>query len=407
MKYSQSKIDRMISLILNEELSEKLHGNQDKLDVAKPKGILNKKDFEKLRSQKKETKESQHDVEEQETEEGNAFSGALADAKKSGKDSFEVDGKKYQVKEAEEKWIQKTDMKKGALRKKLGVPEGEKIPKSKLNSLKKELMKKGDKKLSSSDSKLLKQVNLALTLGGIKESVSTLKLTENELIDLIESIVLEQKTTKPPTTKNNIEMKTPIGLNMVNKVNKETGKISDEQTENVTKKMNDYMKDGSKEKYTPDAKHFPQGNGELGEMKKKAYMPSKAAKEYIDNLAYPSMLNLNYDEIHPNEEWLELNLVGSSKTGNNPEWANSVETPVNKGFNEKRKKNLYGKEKMRSYNRVSQPVDETGENQKSAASKELDTIFKQLESVDVKKEKVLKEEMDKMKKFIKYNDKTQ
>ena len=407
MKYSQSKIDRMISLILNEELSEKLHGNQDKLDVAKPKGILNKKDFEKLRSQKKETKESQHDVEEQETEEGNAFSGALADAKKSGKDSFEVDGKKYQVKEAEEKWIQKTDMKKGALRKKLGVPEGEKIPKSKLNSLKKELMKKGDKKLSSSDSKLLKQVNLALTLGGIKESVSTLKLTENELIDLIESIVLEQKTTKPPTTKNNIEMKTPIGLNMVNKVNKETGKISDEQTENVTKKMNDYMKDGSKEKYTPDAKHFPQGNGELGEMKKKAYMPSKAAKEYIDNLAYPSMLNLNYDEIHPNEEWLELNLVGSSKTGNNPEWANSVETPVNKGFNEKRKKNLYGKEKMRSYNRVSQPVDETGENQKSGASKELDTIFKQLESVDVKKEKVLKEEMDKMKKFIKYNDKTQ
>ena len=407
MKYSQSKIDRMISLILNEELSEKLHGNKDKFDVAKPKGILNKKDFEKLRSQKKETKESQHDVEEQETEEGNAFSGALADAKKSGKDSFEVDGKKYQVKEAEEKWIQKTDMKKGALRKKLGVPEGEKIPKSKLNSLKKELMKKGDKKLSSSDSKLLKQVNLALTLGGIKESVSTLKLTENELIDLIESIVLEQKTTKPPTTKNIIEMKTPIGLNMVNKVNKETGKISDEQTENVTKKMNDYMKDGSKEKYSPDAKHFPQGNGELGEMKKKAYIPSKAAKEYIDNLAYPSMLNLNYDEIHPNEEWLELNLVGSSKTGNNPEWANSVETPVNKGFNEKRKKNLYGKEKMRSYNRVSQPVDETGENQKSGASKELDNIFKQLESVDVKKEKVLKEEMDKMKKFIKYNDKTQ
>jgi hypothetical protein len=103
--------------------------------------------------------------EEAETEEGNAFSGALAKAKESGKDSFEVDGRKYPVKEAkkEKKWIQKTDMKKGALHKKLNVPEDKKIPKSLLNKLKKELMAKGegDKKLSKSDSTLLKQVNLA------------------------------------------------------------------------------------------------------------------------------------------------------------------------------------------------------------------------------------------------------
>ena len=413
MKYEQSKIDGLVTQILKEELnkkteevSEKLHGNQEKLDVAKPKGVLNKKDFEMLRKGKKKEQKEEDDSE---TTEGNAFSGARAQAIKKNKKSFEVDGETYPVKESEEKWIQKTDMKKGALRKKLGVPEGEKIPKSKLNSLKKELVKKSEGKtnLSPSDSKLLKQVNLALTLGNLKENVSTLKLTENELIDLIENIVLEQKSVKPPVTKNNIEMKTPVGLTMVNKANSQTGKFSDEQTKDVSKKMNDYMKDGSKEKYTPNAEHFPQGNGELGEMKKKAYIPSKAAKEYIDNLAYPSMINLNYDEIHPNEEWVELNLVGSSKTGNNPKWANSVETPVNKGFNEKRKKNLYGKEKMRSYNRVSQPVDETGENQKSGASKELDNIFKQLESVDVKKEKVLKEEMDKMKKFIQYKDKTQ
>lgn len=410
MKYEQSKIDKLVTQILKEELnksskevSEKLHGNQGELDVAKPKGVLNKKDFEMLRKGKKKMQKEEDDSE---TTEGNAFSGARAEAIKKGEKSFEVDGETYPVKESEEKWIQKTEMKKGALRKKLGVPEGEKIPKSKLNALKKELTGKGEgkNKLSPSDSKLLKQVNLALTLGNIKEDVSTLKLTENELIDLIESIILEEKLT---TTKNNIQMKTPIGLTMVNKSNSETGKFSDEQTKNLSKKMNDYMKDGSKEKFTPNAKHFPQGNGELGEMKKKAYIPSKAAKDYIDNLAYPSNLNLNYDEIHPNEEWLELNLVGSSKTGNNPEWANSVETPVNKGFNEKRKKNLYGNEKMRSYNRVSQPVDETGENQKSGSSKELDTIFKQLESVDVKKEKVLYEEMDKMKRFIQYKDKTQ
>jgi hypothetical protein len=54
------------------------------------------------------------DMGEQETEEGNYFSGQRAKAIENGEDSFEVDGKKFQVKEAKEKWIQKTDMKKGA-----------------------------------------------------------------------------------------------------------------------------------------------------------------------------------------------------------------------------------------------------------------------------------------------------
>ncbi len=413
MKYEQLKIDRLVTQILKEELnkkteevSEKLHGNQNKLDVAKPKGILNKKDFEMLRKGKKKEQKEEDDSE---TLEGNAFSGARAKAIKKGEKSFEVDGETYPVKESEDKWIQKTGMKKGALRKKLGIPEGEKIPKSKLNSLKKELMKKseGDKKLSPPDSKLLKQVNLALTLDTVKENVSSLKLTENELIDLIESIVLEQNTNKLPSTENNISIKKPIGLTTVDKANRKTGEISDENTKNVTKKMNDYMKDGSKEKYNPNPKHFPMGNGELGEMKKKAYIPSKVAKEYTDNLAYPGLENNVYDEIHPNEEWLEKNLVGSSETGNNHEWANAVDTGVDKKFNEKRKKNLYGKEKLRSYNRVTQPVDEPGGDESSSDNKELNKIFKQLESVDVKKEKVLKEEMDKMKKFIQYKDKTQ
>ena len=50
-------------------------------------------------------------VSEEEIEEGNAFSGALADAKEKGEDSFEVDGKTYQVKEEEEKLEEKTVLK--------------------------------------------------------------------------------------------------------------------------------------------------------------------------------------------------------------------------------------------------------------------------------------------------------
>ncbi|MFN9961162.1 MAG: hypothetical protein ACK55I_49415, partial [bacterium] len=133
-----------------------------------------------------------------------------------GLKSFKVDGKTYPVTgdkkktneaKSEKKWIQKTDMKKGALHKKLNVPEDEKIPQSKLKSLKKELMNKakGDKKLSAADSKLLKQVNLALTLKGIKESEEKLTFTEEQLIDFIEKIVLEQKESKSNISKKDPE----------------------------------------------------------------------------------------------------------------------------------------------------------------------------------------------------------
>jgi hypothetical protein len=512
MKNYQKKIEEKISDILSEVLSEKLHGGQHKLDVAKPKGILNKADFKKLGSKKKETKEEFGDYEgdeqeehqaeklsqkepryrgtrfasfndedwfdetdypytgefdfdydeeefdefdsfnqkygdkvkwfspdksgesmfnrykekfgplkirhakglgEAETEEGNAFSGELEKARKENKKTFDVDGKTYPVKESvkkkdmkeEEKWIQKTGMKKGALRKKLGVPEGEKIPKSKLNSLKKELMKKseGDKKLSASDSKLLKQVNLALTLGKLDENINkkTLVLSENELIDLIEKIVNEETLGK---VKNNINVQTPIGLKEVEKSNSKTEKDNKEEAKEVTKKMKEYLKNGSKGKFEMNPKNFPKGNGELGEMTKKAYKPSKAVEEYIENLAYPGLENTDYDEIKPNDEWLKNNLVGSSKTGNNPEWANAVKTDVGEKANKKRELNLYSKEKKRSYNRVTQPVDEAGEGK---GEEQLDSMFAKLESTNDKKEKLINEDVIKMFRLIDYNKKTQ
>ena len=162
----------------------------------------------------------------------------MAKAKESGKDSFEVDGKEYHVNESKDKWIQDTHMKKGALHKKLGIPEGEKIPKSKLNSIKKDLMAKakGDKKLSAADSKLLKQVNMALTLGGIKESTNTLSLTENELIDMIENIVKEQ-IVKDVAEKNNFSVKEPQGLKKTIKAQDGSKKENDAYAKEVVKKM--------------------------------------------------------------------------------------------------------------------------------------------------------------------------
>jgi len=353
-------------------------------------------------------------LEEAEQEEGNAFSGARQEAIDAGKTSFKFHGERFPVtgsKDAtneakeEKKWIQKTGMKKGALHKKLGVPEGDKIPQSKLKSLKKDLMKKaeGDKKLSAADSKLLKQVNLALTLKGIKEETKSLKLTEEELIDLIENIVNEQ-IVKDKQQKDNISKVKPIGLKKTEKVLDADEDENEDYAKLVTKKISDYLKTGSKGKFEENPTTFPKGNGELGDMKKKAYKASPAVDEYIRDFAYPGLENTKYDEIKPNEQWLTDNLEGTSKTGNNPKWANAVDTGLGKKFNEKRKKNAYQKEKDKSYNRVTQPVDTAGEHDGESS---INAMFKKLESTSNKKEKLVNEDISKMKDLIGYNRKTQ
>ena len=349
---------------------------------------------------------TRRDMGEQETEEGNAFTGALAKAKEDGESSFNVDGKKFNVKEAEEKWIQKTGMKKGALHKKLGIPEGNKIPKSKLNSLKKELMAKakGDKKLSAADSTLLKQVNLALTLGKVNESKSnSLILTEDELISMIEKIVNEQE--KENKVKGNIKVEKAKGTVETDKVLKADKGENDDYLKLVTKKMKDYLKDGSKGEYNANPEFFPKGNGQLAKMAKKAYEPTEDVEEYIEDFAYGGgMENLDYDEIKPNEEWMEKTIEGSSKTGNSQDYANAEKTEFGKKLNAKRKRNAFSQEKKQSYQKSNQP---TTKGEVSKVEKKSDKMFAKLESTDDKKEKLVNEQIDKMKKFIDYDRKTQ
>ena len=225
------------------------------------------------------------DSEDAEMEEGNEFSGALADAKKRGEKSFEVDGKTYPVKES-------------------------------------------------------------------------IQRTEDELIELIENIVKEQTEVK----------ETNASL-------KKSKTENDDYIKSVTEKMKKYLKDGSKGKYDMNPEQFPKGNGELAKMEKKAYTPSGAVEEYIENFAYsPGMENLQYDEIKPNDEWLEKNIEGSSMTGNG-KGGNAIDTGLGKKINTKRQKNLYGVEKNRSYNRVAQPIDNAGETK---GADTLDKMFKKL-----------------------------
>lgn len=115
------------------------------------------------------------------------------------------------------------------------------------------------------------------------------------------------------------------------------------------------------------------------------------------------MENIQYDEIKPNEEWLEKNIEGSSMTGN-AAGGNAIDTGLGKKINTKRKKNLYGKEKQKSYNRYTQPVDEAGEG---AGEDSLDKMFSKLGESNEKKTKLITEDMEKIKHLLNYSKKTQ
>ena len=394
-----------------------------------------------------------------ETQEGNAFSGALDKAKKNHDKSFEVDGHTYPVKEArdkfdgkkskvigvysnikkqremkedDDKWIQKTHMKKGALHKKLGIPEGDKIPQSKLKSLKAELHKKseGDKKLSVADSKLLKQVNLALTLKSVKESKNSLRLSETELIDMIESLVLEQKV-KDAAEKNNISKKEATGLKKTEKVLGKNKSEGDSYFKELAKKMTDYLKDSTsstKEKYVMNPESFPQSNYDMekehNEMK---YHPSEAVEEYIEAFSYPGMTNLVYDEIKPDDKRIDKQLKGDSMFGNavtdkdGKALGNVVPSKVGERFKKNYDDNLYGAEQQKaSYKRQKAPVEVEGNGKtkgslkskqqgadKSSSIAKATKILNTLESTENKKEKRINEDMEKMKNLIGYNRKTQ
>ena len=226
----------------------------------------------------------------------------------------------------------------------------------------------------------------------VKESV---KLSESEIIDLIEKLVREEKTNLRKGVKHK-------GTTTYEKAHRGSGKENSDYIKSVTKKMKDYLKDGSKGEYSMEPKMFPKGNGELAKMSKKAYIPSDAVQDYTDNLTAAGLENLVYDEIHPNEEWVNDLMVGSSKTGNNPEWANSVDTGVNKKRRKVQKDNLLGKIKQKAYNKSPQPavIDKTGEDEGSK-------LLTKLESVEPKQTEKLNEEFDRMKQLLSYNRKTQ
>jgi hypothetical protein len=221
---------------------------------------------------------------------------------------------------------------------------------------------------------------------GKKETVT---VTESELIELIESMVSEELT---------VAGNKPKGLSEYEKAHKGSEKENKEYFKSLKKKMDDYLKDGSKGDYEENPKHFPKGNGELAKMNKKAFTMTDENEDFNYGIAG---LNIpTPDAIEFNEDFMDKLYMGDSTTGNKP-GGNALESEANERFNKIRKKNPLKKLKDQSYKRVSSPVY----NEKSGDDKGKGLNIK-LESTN-KETKVLNEEFEKIKNLMKYDRKTQ
>jgi hypothetical protein len=226
----------------------------------------------------------------------------------------------------------------------------------------------------------------------------TVRLSEEQVVNLIETLA-EEKLKPSKKTRGYSEYERSFD---------KSGKENQDYYKEVSKKMKDYMKDGSKESFTMEPKHFPMGNGEIEEMDKMAYVPSDSVAEYVENFTAAALENIEYDEFAPNKEWVEDNVLGSSRTGNNPKWANAVETPTNKRRNEIREKNLLGQIKKKAYNKSPQPIvkDRPGSDDASDLLNKVESGEKRSKRSS-KKSKKINEDLERIGNLISYGRKTQ
>ncbi len=400
MKTFQTHIDKLVSKILNEEIDskfeekfnnksenfEELIGNQSKIDVADPKGKITAADFKKLRNSKYNKKEVEEYFDNEDDfhyEDDNDDYDDFDDEDNDDYDNFDDEDEDNEYKNNDSEFDE----------------------------------------LDLDDETDWTQLKRIQSTG----NNNILSLGENELIDMIEKIVLEQKV-KDRAETSNIAKKEAEGLKKTNKVLELDKKENDDYAKEVVTKMKDYMKDmfmGGKG-YDENPDDFPQSNYDMekdhNEMKK--YNPSDAVDEYIEAFSYPGMTNLVYDEIKPDDEMISNQIKGNSKNGNavtskdGKALGNVSKRSEKTGdrFKKNFDENLYGAEQMNvSYNRQSQPVDIAGSKTqkgslksiKSNSTDKAENILNQLESSEVKTTKIINEDLQKMKDLISYNRKTQ
>lgn len=342
------------------EMKEKLHGKQYKLDKNK-NGKLDKEDFEMLHQNEEEQLyevEFEKEMEEGETEEGNAFTGMLKKTKKG--DSFELGGKKY------------TDR----------------------SSIDEKMGRKGKSKVTES-----------------------ILFAESDLIDLIEKLVIEEKSKYKSSEPRGYKEYEKVHK-ADKKENEDYLKMVAKKMTDYLKNASD---DGSKYEMK-ETKKFPTENGGLTAKRKKytpsqavddyidAFSYPGQTNLRFDEIK-PNKKNI--------EKYLKGDSTTGNaqvdKDGN--ALGNVVPSKVGDKFYKNFEENLYGQEQAEaSYKRQSQPVDVAGDDTESGSlsskrpkgGKTAQSVLNKLsESIDEKKNEILNEEFEKIQKLMGYNKKTQ
>jgi hypothetical protein len=348
-------------LIIEKGVYESHHDMLDKLD--------------EMNDQLEETDDMENT--EMQPEEGNAFGGALAAAKLKGDDEFKVGDKEYDVKEEEECEECGTNMKeeeengddfeemlRGRRRKHSYVDNGEETP-DEMGEEKKCCEKCGKEMCECG--------------GGMYESKKkTLRLTETELTKMITKMVSESIP----------------GLDAAKKSHTESGKENKANIASVEKKIAATMKfDGN------DNPEFPKA---IGKGEKVARKNTPAQEDEIKK-NFAGLENLDYD-IEPDQKFkdrLKKAIEGHTTMGNAPTTEKTDVKPSNGA-------KLGEEPKDKDGNVI--PTPETAKGiEKQVKDRQKDKDNRELynkQAVPVKS-KSINEEVEKMKKMFKYNEKTQ
>ena len=315
---------------------------------------------------------------EMQPQEGNAFSGALAAAKLKGDKEFKVGDKEYDVKEEEDceecggSYMEEEEeggddfeeMLRGRRKKHSYVDKGEETP-NEMGEEKKSCEKCGKEMCECG--------------GGMYESKKkTIRLTETELTNMIAKMVSESIP----------------GLDAAKKSHTESGKENKANIAAVEKKIAATMKfDGN------DNPEFPKA---IGKGEKVARKNTPAQEDEIKK-NFAGLENLDYD-IEPSQQFkdrLKKSIEGHSTTGNAPTTEKTDVKPSNGS-------KLGEEPKDKDGNVI--PTPETAKGiEKQVKDRQKDKDNRELynkQAVPVKS-KSINEEVEKMKKMFKYNEKTQ
>lgn len=324
-----------------------------------------------------------------ETSEGNEFSAALMKAKEEGKDKFTVGGKEYDVKECwskmeeeemgeETNFVDRNDF--------VGVSmeeEGE--------------VYEGTPKTCDECGSMLNEEGMCMECNTMKESKKTLKITETKLVSLIKSMVVE-------AMKGVGDTRGVSGKEQTQKAQRGSAKENQQHMKDVEKKMKDYLKfDGN------DNPEFPH---QVGKGEKMAInLTDKQDEEVDQNKA--GLQNLQYD-IEPSDKFkerLRMAIEGDSKMGNAPTTPVPSLKPSNTSEKGKQAKEKIGnvvnsekaekKLKKQITNRDKEKKDRVWYNKQAVPVKSTTNESKK------DSEKVLKEELVRIKNLTGYNKKTQ